>query len=74
MRAIVLNCTLKPSPAESNTDALAQVVIDALQRAGVAVELVRVVDHDVKPGVSSDEGAGDACPGSASRSSPPRSS
>ena len=62
MRAIVLNCTLKPSPAESNTDALAQVVVDALRRAGVAVELVRVVDHDVKPGVSSDEGGGDAWP------------
>ena len=62
MRAIVLNCTLKPSPAESNTDELAQVVVDALERAGVAVELVRVVDHDVKPGVSSDEGGGDAWP------------
>ena len=62
MRAIVLNCTLKPSPAESNTDALSQVVVDALRRAGVAVELVRVVDHDVKPGVSSDEGGGDAWP------------
>jgi multimeric flavodoxin WrbA len=62
MRAIVLNCTLKPSPAESNTDALASVVVDALRRQDVDVDLVRVVDHDVKPGVSSDEGDGDAWP------------
>lgn len=30
--------------------------------AGVKSELVRVVDHNVKPGVSSDEGRGDAWP------------
>ena len=31
MRALVLNCTLKRSPAESNTDALAGVVVEALE-------------------------------------------
>ena len=62
MRALILNCTLKPAPAESNTDALADVVDEALAGAGVEVERLRVVDHDVKPGVSSDEGAGDAWP------------
>jgi multimeric flavodoxin WrbA len=56
MRATILNCTLKSSPEPSNTEALARVVGDALSGAGVEVELVRVVDHDVKPGVSSDEG------------------
>jgi hypothetical protein len=35
MRALFLNCTLKPSPAESNTEALARVVMDALARQGV---------------------------------------
>jgi hypothetical protein len=30
MRALLLNCTLKPAPAESNTEALARVVMDAL--------------------------------------------
>jgi multimeric flavodoxin WrbA len=62
MRALVLNCTLKPSPATSNTEALAQVVVDALREGGVEVDVIRVVDHDVKPGVSSDEGDGDAWP------------
>jgi NADPH-dependent FMN reductase len=60
MRALILNCTLKPSPAESNTGALADLVDEALVGAGVEVERLRVVDHDVKPGVSSDEGDGDA--------------
>lgn len=62
MRAIILNCTLKRSPEPSNTDALADVVAAALQRTGVEVERIRVVDHDVKPGVSSDEGSGDEWP------------
>ncbi|MCR2817534.1 NAD(P)H-dependent oxidoreductase [Microbacterium sp. zg.Y1090] len=62
LRALVLNCTLKPSPAESSTDLLAQQVLDALARHGVQGENVRVVDHDVKPGVEADMGDGDAWP------------
>jgi multimeric flavodoxin WrbA len=62
VRALVLNCTLKPSPAESNTEALAKVVIKALEGQGVTTELVRVADYDVRPGVSSDEGDGDQWP------------
>jgi multimeric flavodoxin WrbA len=62
VRALVLNCTLKPSPAESNTGALAKVVIEALEKQGVTTELVRVADYDVRPGVSSDEGDGDQWP------------
>ena len=62
LSAVVLNCTLKPSPAESNTEALAGVVMDALEGNGVTTEIVRVVDHDVRPGVSSDEGDGDEWP------------
>ncbi len=62
MKATVLNCTLKPSPETSNTEALARVVIEALERDGVECEIVRVVDHDIRPGVSSDEGDGDEWP------------
>ena len=62
MRALVLNCTLKPSPAPSNTEALAAVVIKALEGHGVTTELVRVADYEVRPGVSSDEGLGDEWP------------
>ena len=32
MRAVVLNCTLKPSPGVSNTEALARVVIAELEK------------------------------------------
>jgi multimeric flavodoxin WrbA len=62
MRALLLNCTLKPSPAASNTEALARVVLDALAEQGVEIESVRVVDHDVRPGVESDMGDGDEWP------------
>jgi multimeric flavodoxin WrbA len=62
MRATILNCTLKRSPAESNTEALARVVIDALEREEVETELIRIADFDVKPGVSNDEGDGDEWP------------
>lgn len=51
MNAIVLNCTLKPSPESSNTEKLAGEVIAELERRGVGTEIVRVVDHDVAPGV-----------------------
>jgi len=30
LSAVILNCTLEPSPAESNTEALARVVAGAL--------------------------------------------
>lgn len=36
--------------------------MEALQRHGVESELIRVVDHNVRPGVSSDEGGGDEWP------------
>ncbi|TQS41480.1 flavodoxin family protein [Cryptosporangium phraense] len=62
MRALVLNCTLKPSPEPSNTEALARVVTDELAANGVQIEFVRVVDHNVKPGVETDLGDGDGWP------------
>jgi multimeric flavodoxin WrbA len=61
--AVALNCTLKPSPATSNTGALLQKVLDLMAPLGVSHELIRVVDHEVKFGVSNDEGDGDAWPG-----------
>jgi multimeric flavodoxin WrbA len=62
LRALVLNCTLKRSPQASNTEALAGVLRGALEAGGVACEELRVVDLDVLPGVSSDEGDGDEWP------------
>lgn len=63
MKAVVLNCTLKPSPEVSNTEALARVVMDQLQKDGIGAEMVRLVDLDIKPGVKSDQGGGDEWPG-----------
>ncbi len=62
VKALVLSCTLKHSPETSNTEALAQILTSALEREQVETELVRVVDHAVSPGVSSDEGDGDEWP------------
>jgi multimeric flavodoxin WrbA len=56
MRALILNCTLKKSPAESNTQKLADVVGAELGKHGVAVESVRVADLRVEPGVETDMG------------------
>jgi multimeric flavodoxin WrbA len=63
LRAIALNCTLKTSPATSSTDVLLGELCDALRKEGVEVdEPVRVVDLDIRSGVTSDEGDGDAWP------------
>jgi multimeric flavodoxin WrbA len=62
MRAVALNCTLKPAPQPSNTAALLAVVTEALDAAGVETETLRVLDYDVRPGVTSDEGDGDQWP------------
>jgi multimeric flavodoxin WrbA len=62
MRALVINCTLKPSPETSNTEALAKVVIDKLRDEDVEVTEVRAVDKEIKPGVETDMGEGDEWP------------
>lgn len=62
LRAVFLNCTLKPSPEPSNTQALSEVVADGLRERGVSVEFVRIADLDVPPGVKTEMGGGDAWP------------
>lgn len=62
MKALILNCTLKPSPEKSNTEVLADEVIKELENQQVETELIRVVDLNIRPGVSSDEGDGDDWP------------
>lgn len=62
LSAIALNCTLKTGGA-SSTDRMIGLIAGELAAHDVQLtETIRVVDHDVKPGVSSDEGAGDAWP------------
>ena len=64
LSAIALNCTLKKSDGEeSSTDAMIAVVAKHFASAGVELsETIRIADHDVYPGVTSDEGKGDAWP------------
>lgn len=63
LRALVLCCTLKPSPSRSSSELLGMRVLEALRDHDVAGELVRIVDQQVSFGVSADEGDGDAWPG-----------
>ncbi|AQR61934.1 NADPH-dependent FMN reductase [Brevundimonas sp. LM2] len=62
MRAVVLNCTLKPSPETSSTEALAQVLVEELEQGGAQVETIRLVDLNIRPGVENDMGEGDEWP------------
>lgn len=60
--ALALVCTLKKSSAQSSSELIARQVLDRLGGHGVRGELVRVVDYDVRPGVTADEGDGDQWP------------
>src|SRR3546814_363999 len=62
MKALLLNCSLKPSPEPSNTEALASIVLDALRKDGVETEMIRTLDHRIAHGVSNDMGDGDQWP------------
>ena len=62
LRALALVCSLKASPAPSSSDLMARQVLDELGKHGVTGNVVRVVDHDVKPGVEGDMGDGDEWP------------
>ena len=62
LKAVLLNCTLKKSPAVSNTQALMEMVISTLEGLDVECESIRIVDHNIPFGVSSDEGEGDEWP------------
>ncbi|GAB2746541.1 NAD(P)H-dependent oxidoreductase [Nocardioides pakistanensis] len=60
--ALVLNCTLKPAPTASSTEVLGDELIAAFAEHDVRGEMLRVVDHQVKFGVQTDEGDGDGWP------------
>lgn len=62
LTALVLVGTLTPSPAPSSSELLGRQVLAALEEHGVTGDVVRLVDHDVRPGVQTDMGDGDAWP------------
>lgn len=64
LTAIALNCTLKRSGGEdSSTDRMIGLLVSELKKRGVEFGgTIRIADHEVKPGVTSDEGEGDEWP------------
>jgi len=62
LRAFGINCTLKRTPAASSTQKILDQLLHELQSHQVETSFARIVDHDVKPGVTADEGDGDAWP------------
>ena len=54
LRALFLNCSLKPSPAVSHTEGLFTLSREIMERLQVTVEVERVVDWDLPPGVQAD--------------------
>jgi multimeric flavodoxin WrbA len=62
LTALALNCILKPGNEDSSTDKLLKELLQALGKHDVDGEIVRVADHNIKPGVTSDEGEGNEWP------------
>ena len=65
LKVLVLNCTIKYSPEVSNTEALAQMVINRLKEgySNLEAEMLRVTDYNIKfGGAINDMGNGDEWP------------
>lgn len=62
LKTLAFNCTLKPSDRPSSTELLLSQILDAFKTKEVEGEQLRMADYDIKPGVTSDEGAGDQWP------------
>ena len=64
LKALALNATLKTRSATepSSTERMLQLLAGAMARFDVSTQVVHLADHDIKPGVTSDEDEGDAWP------------
>ena len=51
LSALYFNCTLKRSPELSHTQAVLDISANIMRKNGVAVEVIRAVDHDIATGV-----------------------
>jgi multimeric flavodoxin WrbA len=54
LKAVYFNCTLKKSPEVSNTEGLLDVSRLIMEKHGVHVDVIRVIDHDIATGVYPD--------------------
>jgi len=64
LKAVALNCTLKAASAgePSSTEKLLRQILEGFEQYDVAGDVIRIADQNIKPGVTSDEGEGDAWP------------
>jgi hypothetical protein len=64
LKVVAFNCSLKSAEAKemSSTEKLLNQLLEEFAKHGAAGTIVRAVDHDIKPGVTSNEGDGDAWP------------
>jgi multimeric flavodoxin WrbA len=61
VKATILLATLKRE-GRSNTETLSEFLVERLERAGIATEIVRLAEHEIPPGTYSDMGEGDEWP------------
>jgi len=54
LKALFINCTLKPSPRRSHTRGLIDVSREIMEANDVRVDVIRAVDHEIAPGVYPD--------------------
>lgn len=54
IKVLYINCTLKRSPEESHTSKLMKVTQDILEKEHINFEEIRLIDHNVAPGVYPD--------------------
>lgn len=67
LKVIAFNCSLKSADEAketSSTEKLVNQLLEEFKKHDATGTIVRAVDHDIKPGVTSDEGDGDEWPAS----------
>jgi hypothetical protein len=57
LKILALNCSLKSAPVPSSTQKLLTELMSAFAEYDAGGEILRVVDFNIKPGVSADEGS-----------------
>lgn len=62
LRALLINCSLKPKGGKSSTDAMLQKVVDVLRSHGVVCKKVWAADASIQFGTEASMGRGDGWP------------
>jgi multimeric flavodoxin WrbA len=62
LNVLALNCSLKSATVPSSTQKLLTELMEAFSQYDAHGEILRVVDFNIKPGVTADEGPGDDWP------------